>query len=328
MYEAMTLLNTPDFKDRILPITLSSANIHDPIARLTYLAYWESKIATIEAKVREQTSIGFSDSVISDLNKYKKIRDSIDEFLSYLQGHKHFSFDAIKAQHYAPIKEILEISDGEEPEMSLRELNAYINGRELERKRIAMYLHDDVGAFLSIIQLNLAIEKDTDKKLQKVSELVSKLRDDVRGLVYNISNNTLYWSGLIKAVEVLIASVDDSNSDLKVNLIHNDFKARFETEIEEKVYGVVQELLNNVIKHAQASHCDIQILFSKTALHIQVGDDGIGFDPERSNDRLKSGLRNVEARLHNLGQITFESNKGAGTLVDVEIPINKLKVRE
>lgn len=90
------------------------------------------------------------------------------------------------------------------------------------------------------------------------------------------------------------------------------------------VYRIVQELLNNIIKHANASEITIQLIKSSDNINLTVEDDGRGFDPEEARKKKGLGLSNIDLRVKKLsGRWNIDSGKGKGTTIIIDIPITK-----
>lgn len=175
-----------------------------------------------------------------------------------------------------------------------------IYAQEKERKRIAQDLHDEVGAMLSVVKLNVArIEKKTSE--QKPKELAGETKtylDDVIMQVRRISRDLLPPAlerfGLYYAIEELAKWVNKSDQILIQCKLSGE-QSRFESKKELALFRIVQELLNNAIKHAEASAIYINVRFTSSYLAIAFSDNGKGFDvEEKKNEGL--GLKNFESR--------------------------------
>lgn len=190
--------------------------------------------------------------------------------------------------------------------------------QEKERKRIAQDLHDEVGAMLSVVKLNISrFERKSESQVSK--ELATETRsylDEVILQVRRISRALLPPSlerlGLVAAVNELVNWVNKSDQ-IEVVVWVGGEPSRFDSKKEMAVFRVVQELLNNAIKHAQASQILIKIRFSQKGLGVSVSDNGVGFD---MNNEKKAGLglKNLESRTQILhAGIRMRSQPGKGT---------------
>ncbi len=193
-----------------------------------------------------------------------------------------------------------------------------IVAQEIERKRIAQDLHDEVGAMLSLVKLNVArIEKNTEEEKPKniAGETKSHL-DDVIAQVRRISRSllppALSNKGLYGALEEFVNWVDKSD-DLKIVCRKSGEQFRFDPGKELAFFRILQELLNNALKHSKADMIRFQVRFTDKYLAVLMTDNGVGFDvEEKRNTGL--GLRNLESRTLILGaELRMRSQPGKGT---------------
>ncbi len=194
-----------------------------------------------------------------------------------------------------------------------------ISAQEKERKRIAQDLHDEVGSMLSVVKLNVGrIEKKSEEPLAK--ELAAETKtylDEVITQVRCISRSLLPPSleklGLYFALEELANWVNKSEQ-LKIVCWKSGQQFRFENNKELAVFRIVQELLNNAIKHSGAGLININLRFSpKNNLMISVTDNGTGFNLE---DKMNAGLglKNLESRAQIMdAKFKIKSIPGKGT---------------
>jgi signal transduction histidine kinase len=203
-----------------------------------------------------------------------------------------------------------------------------IQSQENERKRIARDLHDEVGAMLSVVKLTVGrIEKKAEGG--KAKELATETKtylDDVILQVRRISRSLLPPSleklGFYFALEELANWVNKSDQ-LAIECWKSGEQFRFDSKQELAVFRIVQELVNNAIKHAEASHILIDIRFAKQLVAVVVADDGKGFSPE---DKMQTGLglRNLESRSEMANaKFKMKSSPGKGTRAIIALQINE-----
>ncbi len=218
----------------------------------------------------------------------------------------------------------------QEKEMSQREVltKAVIEAEEKERKRIASDLHDGVGQLFSAVKMNLTglldrvpIEKESDRFLaEKTIALVDESCKEVRMISHQMMPNMLLRSGIASDVRNFIEKIDSEN--LKVNLEANGFKNRIESNAETVLYRVIQESVNNVIKHSKATRLDILLNRDETGISVLIADNGVGFDTSRTENFEGIGLKNIKARIEYLkGTVRFDSAPGNGTKVNIWVPL-------
>ncbi len=212
-------------------------------------------------------------------------------------------------------------------------LEAKLRGQETERQRLSRDLHDDIGPILSVIRLRLAdlgerLDSEGSNlldRLRKIEEMMQLLNDQIRAVFSDLSPN---WPSESKLSDVVADLCRRFNE-----VYHGEIKFERHEAIDEveshlirPLFRVVQELLNNGIKHSKARKIRVRLHREGQALQLQVIDDGIGFN-DRSLDQLMKkghGLQNVRNRVALLGgTYQLESQPGKGLFVNIEIPISK-----
>ena len=206
---------------------------------------------------------------------------------------------------------------------------AVIVAEENERKRIAAELHDGVGQMMSAAKMNLSSFENelpftsAGQKLafEKALGLVDESCKEVRSVSHQMMPNALLKSGLANAIKEFIDKID--GRVLKINLHAEGLNERLDSNTETVLYRVIQECVNNVIKHSGATLLDISIIKDTDGISATVEDNGNGFD---ANDQQKFdgiGLKNIITRISYLkGTVDFDSAPGRGTLVAIHVPNN------
>jgi len=201
---------------------------------------------------------------------------------------------------------------------------AEITTLENERRRIASDLHDELGPLLSAVKLqitNLETEIPHDVKLiEKSSGHIDDIIQKLREISNNLMPNTLLRKGLKVAIEDSISRVKDVYP-LNITLeFPEDVVLSQDKEI--NLYRVIQEIIHNTIKHAQAKN--LRLIFSreKDLIVLRTDDDGIGFNYEQKTKMAGGlGLLNLQSRTEVMGgEFTYSSEKGTGTRYLFEIP--------
>ncbi|QOI97444.1 MAG: sensor histidine kinase [Flammeovirgaceae bacterium] len=204
-------------------------------------------------------------------------------------------------------------------------LQAVLQATEEERQRIARDLHDGIGQQLSgaIMQLESVLHNNDQGTSQAhISLLVENLRktsSEVRTLSHQMMPRSLTELGLVPAISDLLNRTF-SGTSVQCSFHHYQAEERFNAQTELTLFRVVQELVNNIIRHAQAHNVSVNLLRMKDKLRLTVEDDGIGFKENTVNNGY--GLMNIRSRLEGVnGTVLFERNGHAGTLVTVTIPV-------
>lgn len=212
-----------------------------------------------------------------------------------------------------------------ENSLKIKNLKAMVNGQEAERTRIAADLHDSLGGMLSTLKLqfdSLQIDHahlSSDPDYHKIMTLIDEACTDIRDIARNLKPNALEKLGLTAALKDLINRYN-SRGILDISLHVNQVDGILNDESKLHVYRIIQELLNNALKHAKAAEIDVQVNKNDHELLIMVEDNGIGFDEDVVQKGL--GLGNLQSRVNLLkGEINIDSVPEQGTSVVVHIPI-------
>ncbi|MCE7992336.1 MAG: GTP-binding protein [Roseivirga sp.] len=223
-------------------------------------------------------------------------------------------------------------------EAEVNAMTAMTEGQERERTRIARDLHDRLGSTLSLVKIHFKSleerldeldKKELDKKefaedsqrLRNAMELLDTASDDVRRMAHDMASGVLMKFGLIPAIDDLAETINGAKNGLEVNVYTLAFNERLSYDIELSVYRIVQELVTNVLRHADAKSVSVSLAMKKSTLILSISDDGTGFDLKTSKEQ-GTGLKNVEARAQKLkGRLTIDSQLGVGTFVEVSIPV-------
>ncbi|WP_440122465.1 tetratricopeptide repeat-containing sensor histidine kinase [Tenacibaculum sp. Ill] len=211
-------------------------------------------------------------------------------------------------------------------EAQVKILNATIDGKETERKLIAEILHDNVSALLSSANMHLTATKkqfdgDTPQEIEKTQAIISEASQKVRDLSHNLVSSILLKFGLEYAIKDVVKKY--SNSQLKLDVSAKNIN-RYNQEFEIKIFNVIQELINNILKHSKAKHAQIDLKEENNQLTVLVKDDGVGFSTSSSSFSDGIGLNQVEARIHMMdGKLTIKSEVNVGTSIHIKVPILK-----
>lgn len=189
-----------------------------------------------------------------------------------------------------------------------------IRTQEAERSRLAQDLHDDLGGTLSALKGRIANES---VQLETLG-LIEKAINDLRIVSRNLLPIELEKEGLAQAIRYTIERLQKA---IKIEFTYIVFgqEVRLPQEDELNLYRIVAELLNNVVKHADATKAVIQVVFHADYLHISVEDDGVGIKTEKKSWGI--GLKNISSRVEFLkARLSIDSSPDRGTTVIVEVP--------
>jgi signal transduction histidine kinase len=209
----------------------------------------------------------------------------------------------------------------------INNFSALMMGIEQERQRIAQDLHDGLGVLLSTIKMKISIENETEQSQSKLKDIMGDIDialEDMRGISRNLMPITLSKLGFNRAIEELIQNLRISNPNLDIELIKIVDNERLIEPVGVNLYRIIQELLQNVLKHSNASELIIQLFCRDDVFVLMVEDNGIGFDVDNKKV-VGIGLENVKYRTVSMqGQLSIDSFKGKGTTITVEIPLKKV----
>ena len=209
-----------------------------------------------------------------------------------------------------------------EQQQQVISLQAMVNGQEAERTRIAKDLHDSMGGTFSTIKMYLSslehqiTNKEQQALLEKSNKAISHAASDMRRIAHNMMPEVLIKLGLIKAIQELVDNIN-SSKQLKIIFQHFGMEERLSGSFEIMLYRIVQELLNNIMKHSDATEAVIQFIKEENRLHVTIEDNGKGFQvlPEKKG----VGLNSVKERVLYLnGKLSIDSEVSTGTTVTME----------
>jgi PAS domain S-box-containing protein len=200
---------------------------------------------------------------------------------------------------------------------------------ELERRRFAGDLHDDLGPTLSAIKLQLSLlgtvkdDQEREKLLGVCDQLLLEGIDKMRTVANNIMPNLIGSYGLDTALQSFIRSIEGP-AKLAFKYQCNIQGFRFEEETELHIYRIITELVNNTIKHSGATEVSLNIIMTDQELMIEYSDDGKGYNVKNKDIRSAgSGIQNIMNRINLLhGMIDFE-RKGRKTIVKITKPLSE-----
>ncbi len=215
-------------------------------------------------------------------------------------------------------------------------MSAIMEGQELERNRIAQELHDNLGSMLSMVKLHF---KSVNEQLQNIADqnqetyekafnLLDKTSEEVRRISHDLSSNFIERFGLSTALQELKKTVESSQM-IEVDLVEVGMEGkRLNVKLELIIYRTVQELVSNVLKHAEATDLEIQVFCrdEEGELTVTVVDNGKGFDREQVKESKSLGLDSIDKRITQLGgHFHVDTSLGKGTTAIIHLPLSRSK---
>ncbi len=207
--------------------------------------------------------------------------------------------------------------------------NAIAATQDQERKRIAEDIHDSLGSILSAAKLKLSALKEGRPEMkgeqlenyQVTMQLLDEASGELRNISHNIMPATLSKLGLVAALRNLINNIT-SHSGMQINFSSHGLEQRLDEHSEMSIYRIILELINNIVKHAEASKVTVQLVRHPDYINLSVEDNGRGFDYQNALKIKKGiGLGNILSRVEYLkGKINVDALPGRGTTVIIDIP--------
>lgn len=212
-----------------------------------------------------------------------------------------------------------------EKDRQLVAVDSMLKGQEEERSRLAKDLHDGLGGLLSGVKFSLTNMKDnlfiTPENMtvfERSLDMIDTSIKELRRVAHNMMPEMLTKFGLDEALREYCNTINATKL-LSVKYQSHGMEERLEKSTEIIVYRIIQELLNNSMKHAAATDAFVQLIREANRFNIVVEDNGKGFDATLSENNKGSGFANIRSRVEYLkGRVEIHSEPGKGTLVNVE----------
>ncbi|RZJ78921.1 MAG: hypothetical protein EOO47_12360 [Flavobacterium sp.] len=208
--------------------------------------------------------------------------------------------------------------------------------QEQEKKRIAEQLHDEVGAMLSIAKLNIntlqedlfTANSDAEKKLAITKQIMGDISETVRNISHTLMPIALEKYGFKKAIIDLLTAIKTANQINVEYVIEGlDHTNCWPNNFTLSAYRIIQEIINNVLKHAQATHLFVQLVELENALTIYIEDNGRGIN--QNADTKGAGMKLLESNIAYLsGKLEIKGQPNEGTFALIELPIPTLSSHE
>lgn len=210
-------------------------------------------------------------------------------------------------------------------EQELQTLDAMISGQEKERQRLSGELHDNLGSLLATLKLHFENYKEQvknpqqEKILNNTDTLLEEAYQKVRSMAHARNTGVVAKYGLLPAIENFATKIS-ATQKLSIDVSHNEFTDRLENTLELSIFRMVQELITNVIKHADASEVQLQLARHDHYINILIEDNGKGFNPKKNTKKEGMGLSSIKKRVETTGgTFHIDSSPGHGTTVSIDI---------
>ncbi|HKB00945.1 MAG TPA: sensor histidine kinase, partial [Gemmataceae bacterium] len=204
-----------------------------------------------------------------------------------------------------------------------------LEAQEVERRRVARELHDDVNQGLALLSMEMdllagsrpASSAEIADRVLGLSGRVKELSSSVHDLSHQLHPSKLEHMGLVAAVRGLCRELEHSHG-LRVSFSHDPDPGEVPQGTALCLYRIVQEALRNVVRHSGTDRAVVELSGTADGVRLRIGDDGSGFDPCHGNGGL--GLVSMRERLNLVGgQMVIDSRPGGGTRIDVRVPLSE-----
>lgn len=187
---------------------------------------------------------------------------------------------------------------------------------------ISQEIHDNIGQILSLVRLNLNTFGSvvSEEKMEQTDELLGKAIKDLRDLSHNLQKNRIYDIGIVESIRQLLQSLEKTGRYI-TSFQTSDHYNLLDTNTDIILYRMIQEIVNNIIKHAAATEIDIEINSEVDLTTIRISDNGIGFDTALlQKERAGIGLQNIINRAKTIdANVDVKSEQGKGTTITLYI---------
>ncbi len=200
-------------------------------------------------------------------------------------------------------------------------ISMLIRGQEMERERMSREIHDGLGQILNAIKINIDYVKNNKKDISLLTPLLDEAIAETSRISEALMPSRLAVLPLEDCLEGL---VHEMNGKAELHFHHNAIPRDIPDQVKLHVYRIVQELISNIEKHAEARHASVQLYFERGMLSLTVEDDGKGFDLQKNAQKKTGGhgLVNLKDRAYILGgTFKIESSKKFGTMINIEVPV-------
>ena len=281
------------------------------------------RLSKLENKTRKEELVSY----IQELNFKDKLNKYYIASIAFVVSLLALLLYALKQRnkHLKQREELhhLEI-EKERQNSKISTLTALLDGQEQERARLARDLHDGLGGLLSgtkiqLTHLNEKIDSNAKIDMAKSIHQLDGAVDELRRVAHNLMPDLLIKYGLEEALKEYARRMSNDHLDIDVQFL--SYTNTLDKENQLLVYRIIQELVNNAIKHANASQIIIQFVEDENNYNVTVEDDGKGFDMTNTKLTQSAGLHNIQSRVQFLkGNLNIHSEVNLGTSIEFQFP--------
>ncbi|KSU60424.1 histidine kinase [[Bacillus] enclensis] len=207
-----------------------------------------------------------------------------------------------------------------------------IEAQEEERKRLSREIHDGPAQMMANVLMRSDLidrvyrEKGSEEAIKEIRDLKKMVRSalyEVRRIIYDLRPMALDDLGLIPTLRKYLSTIEEYNHKTSIQFVNIGLDIRLPSKYEVALFRLVQECVQNALKHAESTHIQVKVEVKKDKITVVVKDNGKGFDIETQKTG-SFGIMGMKERVDLLeGDITIDSKLGAGTVVLIQVPLNK-----
>lgn len=218
-------------------------------------------------------------------------------------------------------QKLMQINFIQQQEFENTLLQTQIEIQEQTLQTISQEIHDNIGQILSLVKLNITQAIYTNEfnpiKLANAETLLSKAIQDLRDISKSLNTDTINNIGFNEALQNEVDIINKSG--LHISLDIDGITKTILPQSQLILFRIIQECLNNIVKHSQAKSCNIEMLYNQNNVEINIQDDGIGFNP--NTIKKGQGLNNIDKRSKLINAtLTIESTLEKGTNIHILLP--------
>jgi signal transduction histidine kinase len=198
---------------------------------------------------------------------------------------------------------------------------AIIIGQEQERNRIGQELHDNISQILVTAKLYIGVAGEDKPEMKELIKYPLELIDNSISEIRSFSKRSvtpLKDINLKELAQMLVSHLDNTTA-IKTTFVYNVANQAIDDGLQLNIYRIIQEQLNNIVKHAAAKNVSISIIADDKVMHVAVTDDGKGFDVNKKRNGI--GISNMINRIESYnGEISVQSSPGKGCTIEIKLP--------
>jgi two-component system, NarL family, sensor histidine kinase DegS len=294
-----------------------------------------------ETQVREAYEVAHDLQVKISINRQleKQLRDRRDELQRRLQSlgdtidrAEHLCTQISVVLNYLN-SDLRQVNEALEDAKQRQDFGLQIiEAQEEERKRLSREIHDGPAQMMANVLMRSDLidrvyrEKGSDEAIKEIRDLKKMVRSalyEVRRIIYDLRPMALDDLGLIPTLRKYLSTIEEYNHGTSIQFVNIGLDVRLPSKYEVALFRLVQECVQNALKHAESSHIQVKVEVKKDNITVVVKDNGKGFDIEAQKTG-SFGIMGMKERVDLLeGDITIDSKIGAGTVVIIGVPLNK-----